>query len=71
VHFHEVGAVDAIVDITGTAIGLHRLGVTRITFAAPAWRHGTVGTAHGGCSRAGDARAAPRRAVMPAGIRGG
>src|SRR5437899_4161959 len=27
VHFHEVGAVDAIVDVTGTCIALHLLGV--------------------------------------------
>jgi hypothetical protein len=47
VHFHEVGAVDAIVDVTGAAIGLHRLGITRITSSPVALGHGQVETAHG------------------------
>lgn len=47
VHFHEVGAVDALVDVTGAAIGLHRLGVSRVTCSPVALGHGHVDTAHG------------------------
>ncbi|MCZ6465342.1 MAG: nickel pincer cofactor biosynthesis protein LarC [Proteobacteria bacterium] len=47
VHFHEVGAVDAIVDVTGAAIGLHRLGIERVTATPVALGHGSVDTAHG------------------------
>lgn len=47
VHFHEVGAVDALVDVTGAAIGLHRLGVSRVTCSPVAVGHGHVHTAHG------------------------
>jgi uncharacterized protein (TIGR00299 family) protein len=31
VHFHEVGATDAIIDITGTVLGVHLLGVASIS----------------------------------------
>ena len=47
VHFHEVGAVDAIVDIAGTAVALDCLGLGRITASPVALGHGTVESAHG------------------------
>jgi uncharacterized protein (TIGR00299 family) protein len=47
VHFHEVGAVDAIVDVTGAAIGLARLGIDRVTASPVALGEGSVETAHG------------------------
>jgi len=47
VHFNEVGAVDAIVDISGAAIGLARLGVSRVTASPVALGSGTVDTQHG------------------------
>ena len=47
VHFHEVGAVDALVDITGAALALELLGVTRVTATPPALGHGEFVSAHG------------------------
>jgi uncharacterized protein (TIGR00299 family) protein len=47
VHFHEVGAVDAIVDVVGAAAGLDRLGVTRVTSAPPALGRGATRSEHG------------------------
>jgi len=47
IHFHEVGAIDAIVDITGAAIAIETLGITRL-FASPLpLTSGHVQTAHG------------------------
>ena len=34
IHFHEVGAVDAIVDVVGTVLGLHLLEVDKV-YASP------------------------------------
>ena len=47
VHFHEVGAVDAICDIVGTAAGLAELGVERLLFSTVRLGGGTVKVAHG------------------------
>ena len=47
VHFHEVGAVDAIVDVTAAAIALQRLGIGRVTASPVALGEGTVETQHG------------------------
>jgi uncharacterized protein (TIGR00299 family) protein len=47
VHFHEVGAVDALVDVVGAAAALDRLGVARVTAAPPALGHGSARTEHG------------------------
>lgn len=47
VHFHEVGAVDAIVDIVGSVIGLELLGITEIHCSVINLGSGTIKTAHG------------------------
>lgn len=47
VHFHEVGAADAMVDVVGTVAGLHALGVTRVLASPLPVAHGFVETAHG------------------------
>lgn len=47
VHFHEVGAVDAIIDIVGTAIGLQRLGIEQVTCAPLPLSQGLTRGSHG------------------------
>lgn len=47
VHFHEVGALDAIVDVVGAAAGLHALGVTTLYASPVPLSHGWTNSAHG------------------------
>jgi uncharacterized protein (TIGR00299 family) protein len=47
VHFHEVGAVDSIVDIVCAAVGIDVLGVDRIEASALPPGRGSVWAAHG------------------------
>ena len=50
VHFHEVGAVDSIADIVGSAIGWDLLGVDEIHCSAVPTGSGFVQIAHGRCA---------------------
>lgn len=47
VTFHEVGAIDSIVDIVGVCLGLHKLGINALYATPPALGSGSVTCAHG------------------------
>lgn len=47
VHFHEVGAVDAIVDLVGTAIGIQLLGIDKVLCSPLPLSRGMSQCAHG------------------------
>jgi pyridinium-3,5-bisthiocarboxylic acid mononucleotide nickel chelatase len=47
IHFHEVGALDAVVDIVGTLLGVQALGIERFYCGFVATGTGIVKSAHG------------------------
>ena len=50
IHFHEVGAADAIADVVCAVAGFDLLGVERITASPVPTGWGTINMAHGQCS---------------------
>jgi hypothetical protein len=47
VHFHEVGAVDTLVDVVGAFYGLDALGIDEVLCGTLPWFRGRVHCAHG------------------------
>lgn len=47
VHFHEAGALDALIDVVGVAAALEHVSPARVTASAIATGSGTVESAHG------------------------
>lgn len=47
IHFHEIGAVDSIVDVVGACLGLHTLGLAALTVSPIAVGSGVIDTMHG------------------------
>lgn len=47
IHFHEVGAMDSIVDIVGCCLALHKLDVSGVSIRNLPQGHGTIECAHG------------------------
>jgi uncharacterized protein (TIGR00299 family) protein len=72
VEFHEVGAVDALVDVLGACVALDQLAVDEVVCARLPMGEGTVSCAHGELPLPAPAVAAMLRGVPvhPAGVEG-
>ncbi len=72
VHFHEVGAVDAMVDVVGACLALDQLAVDEIVCSSLPMGSGTIDCAHGTMPLPAPAVAAmlPGVPVRPAGVEG-
>jgi len=47
VHFHEIGAMDTLVDIVGAFWGLHELGIEKVYSSSVPWFRGKINCTHG------------------------
>ena len=47
IHFHEVGAVDTVIDIVGALVGFEELSIDAVYSSTLPWSSGTVKTEHG------------------------
>ena len=47
IHFHEVGAVDSIIDICGACLAMHMLDITLVSVGPLPLGHGTISCEHG------------------------
>ncbi len=47
VHFHEVGAIDSVIDMIGVCLALENLGIEKLTFTPIPTGYGKVRIAHG------------------------
>jgi len=63
VKFHEVGVVDSLVDVVGSVLGCHLLGIERVTASPVNLGSGTIDSAHGLLPVPGPAVAALARSV--------
>lgn len=63
VQFHEVGVVDSIVDVAGSLLGCHLLGIDRVTASPVNLGSGTIDSAHGLLPVPGPAVAALARSL--------
>jgi uncharacterized protein (TIGR00299 family) protein len=58
IHFHELGAVDTLVDVVGVFWGLEQLGIRRVVSSPLPWFRGQIRCAHGTISLPAPATAA-------------